>query len=224
MQNFQKSIVGNSTFNCACLVGDYHSRVCSTHEHAFPQQKLAHVALQMMRAGLPLAQTYATHQAELRLELVLSEERLSSLEGLAASLETLAQLERLVETHKAAWRQWVVETTRQLTTVLEHFTEDERAETSQKLMAVLQWQIAAHRRSVAARAEWIDAASIICRLAQQGREIEPAANGPVFANEEDLAEFHRQLARVDAAAAVEHQLFEEHAARIWHNMEKLQVR
>jgi hypothetical protein len=29
---------------------------------------------------------------------------------------------------------------------------------------------------------------------------------------------------VDAAAAVEHQLFEEHAARIWHNMEKLQVR
>jgi hypothetical protein len=189
-----------------------------------PQQRLTHVALQLMRSALPLAQTYATHQAELRLELVLSEERLSSLEGLAASMETLARLERLVETHKATWRQWVVETTRQLTTVLEHFPEDERAETSQKLMAVLQWQIEAQHRSVSARAEWIDAAGNICRLAQQGRELEPAANGPVFASEEDLAEFHRQLARVDAAAAVEQQLFEEHAARVQHNMEKLQAR
>jgi hypothetical protein len=144
-----------------------------------PQQRLTHVALQLMRSALPLAQTYATHQAELRLELVLSEERLSSLEGLAASMETLARLERLVETHKATWRQWVVETTRQLTTVLEHFPEDERAETSQKLMAVLQWQIEAQHRSVSARAEWIDAAGNICRLAQQGRELEPAANGPV---------------------------------------------
>lgn len=189
-----------------------------------PQQRLVHVTLQMMNAGLPLAQTYAAHQAELRLELVLSEERLSSLEGIAASLETLARLERLVETHKAAWRQWVIETTRQLTTELEHFREDERAETSQKLMAVSQWQIEAHHRSLAARAEWIDAAGKICRLAQQGREIEPFANGPVFASEEDLAELHRQLARVDGAAAVEQQLFEEHAARVRHNMETLQAR
>lgn len=81
-----------------------------------------------------------------------------------------------------------------------------------------------HRFSLAARAESIDAADMICRLAQQGREIEPFANGPVFASEEDLAELHRQLARVDSAAAVEQQLFEEHAARVRHNMETLQAR
>lgn len=177
--------------------------------------------MQIQRNAVPLAQAYMARQAELGLEQVLTEERLSSSGGIDASLATIESLEQLVREHKAAWQYWLVEATRQLAAVLEELPEDERTATSDGLMASLQRNMEEQHRSLAARAAWIDATRTICRLVQRGRQIEPDATVPVFASDEDAAEFHRQLALIDAAAAAEQQLLNERAARVRDNMDKL---
>ncbi|HZX26126.1 MAG TPA: hypothetical protein VFF16_03585 [Telluria sp.] len=189
-----------------------------------PQQRFIQTALHLQKTALPLAQGYMQRQAALGLEQVLSEERLSSADGIAASLAAIDGLEQLVAENRASWQQWMIEATRHLAAALEDFPEAERAETSQSMLASIQVQMEFQHRSMSARAEWIEAARTICRLAQLGRDLAPDAAGPVFASEDDLEEVQRQLARIAAAAAAEQQLLEERAARMRDSMAKLQPR
>lgn len=179
-----------------------------------PQQRLVQVALQLQHAGIPMAQAYMARQAELELDKVLSDARLSSFEGIATSLATLDTLEQLVAEHKAAWQGLMVEATRQYAVVLADMPEEERTETSRSWMASLNREMDAQHRSLAARADWIDAARTVCRLALRGREIAPTADGPVYADDDDIAELYRQYDRINAASEVEHQLMNERVARI----------
>ena len=189
-----------------------------------PQQKLVQVSLQLQRAGLPLAQTYTARQAALELDQVLTEGRLASLEGIAASLATLDALEELDAWHRANWEHWMVEASRLYGAVLQAFPEHERGAEAAPLMATLQREMAAQHRGRAARADWIDAARSVCMLARRGREADPDTPGIVLSDDADIAEFERQLARVDAAAALQRAEFEERAARIQAGMDKLQPR
>lgn len=179
-----------------------------------PQQRLVQVALQLQQAGTPMAQAYQARQAELELDQVLSDERLASFEGIARSLATLSALEQLVAQHKAAWEGLMTEATRQYVAVMEELPEAERVVELRGRVASLNWEMDAQHRSRAARAEWIDAARIICHLARRGREIDPEAVGPIYANADDLAELYRQCDRIDAASEAEHQLLAERMARI----------
>jgi hypothetical protein len=182
---------------------------------------LAQVALQLQQGAVTLAQTYAAKQAALRLDEVLGDARLSSLEGIAASLAVIDALEELVALHRAAWQHFVVEGNRQYAAALEDMPENERADALRQLAASLQFNLDVQQRSLAARAEWIDASRIICRLAREGRELEPDADVPVFADAAALEELRRQMARIDAAAALEQALVDERAARIHAAMERM---
>jgi hypothetical protein len=187
-----------------------------------PQQRLAQVVTQMQHAALPVIQAYVDRQAELQLDQVLSEARLSSDAGLLASLDALDRFEQLIAENHATWQRIILELTRQVTAVLADFPEDERDETVNGMLASLQEQLAAQHRSLAARADWIDAGRIICRLVQRGRALEPDATVPVFATDADIDELHRQLARIQAAAEIERVLQEQRLARIRHNFELMQ--
>lgn len=189
-----------------------------------PQQQFLQVALQLQHSAVALAKTYTARQSALGLDQVMTVERLSSFEGIEASLATIDALEQLVAEHKAAIQQSLLAFTHQLTTAMTELNEDERKEAADGLMAAVQTQLAHQHRSLSARAEWIDAARTIFTLARRGREYEPDADGPVFADEADLAEAGRQGQRMDAASAVEHQLLAEAAARIRTRMERLQPR
>lgn len=178
------------------------------------QQRLLHLSLQLQQSALPVAQAYNARQEALGLEQVMTAERLSSLDGIAASLATIAALESLVEEHKDAIHAWLLAATRQLARVLEDLPPDERETQARQLMASLQHQLDHLQRGLQARAAWIVAARTIFVLARRGREQAPHAPGPVFASEEDLLEAQRQGERLDAAAAVQHRLLEESLERI----------
>jgi hypothetical protein len=186
-----------------------------------PQQKLVQVALRLQRVAVPLAQTYMARQAALGLARVLTEERLSSLAGIDASLATLDELEALDAWHRAGWAHWMVEATRLYTAVLAEFPEPRRALESAPLMGSLQREMQARHRENAARDDWLDAARRVCVLARRGREVDADTPGIVLADDEDIAEFERQLARADAAAALQQAQFEQRAARIQAGMDRL---
>lgn len=185
-------------------------------------QRLLHLSLQLQQSALPVAQAYNARQAALGLEQAMTAERLSSLDGIDASLATIAALETLVEEHKDAIQAWLLGATRQLTQALQDLAPDERAAQARQLMASLQHQLDHLHRGLQARAAWIVAARTIFVLARRGREREPDAAGPVFASEEDLREARRQGARLDAAAAVQHRLLDESLERIRAGMAHLQ--
>jgi len=186
-----------------------------------PQQKLVQVALRLQRVAVPLARTYMARQAELGLAKVLTEERLSSLAGIDASLAAIDALEALDAWHRAGWERWMVEATRLYTAVLAEFPEPQRALESAPLMGALQREMQARHRENAARDDWVDAARRVCALARRGREIDAHTPGIVLADDADIAEFERQLARVDAVAALQQAQFEERAARIQAGMDRL---
>lgn len=189
-----------------------------------PEQKLIEVALQLQQMAVPIAQTHMAKQATLGLELVLTEARLSTLDGIAASLASIDDMEALDGWHRGAWEHWMVEASRRYAAVLEAYPPDERGAESQGIMAALQREMHNQHRQRAARADWIDAARQVCVLARRGRERDPETPGIVLADDEDMAEFERQVARADAASALQRTLYEERAARIKAGMEKLQPR
>jgi len=189
-----------------------------------PQQKLVQVSLQLQQAAVPIAHTHMAKQASLGLEHVLTEARLSALDGIAASLESIDGMEALDAWHRSAWERWMLEASRRYAEVLEDYPPDERGAESQGIMASLQREMQNQQRQRSARADWIDAARRVCVLARRGRELDPKTPGIVLADDEDMAEFERQVACADAASALQQTLFEERAARIKTGMEKLQPR
>lgn len=189
-----------------------------------PEQKLIQVALQLQQVAVPIAQTHMARQAALGLERVLTEAGLSTFEGIAASLASIDGMEALDAWHRTAWEAWMVEASRRYAVVLEEYPPDERAAESQGIMASLQREMQNQHRQRAARADWIDAARRICALARRGRELDPESPGIVLADDEDMMAFERQVARADAASALQRTLFDERAARIKAGMEKLQPR
>ena len=118
----------------------------------------------------------------------------------------------------------MVEASRLYGAVLDEFPEAQRAAEAAPLMASLQREMQAQHAAQAARADWIDAARRVCALARRGREADPDSPGVLLASDEDMAEFERQLARVDAAAALQQAQFEARAARIRDGMGRLQPR
>lgn len=179
-----------------------------------PQQRLLHIALQLQQSALPVVQAYNARQAALGLEQVVTAERLSSLDGIAASLATIDALEGLVGEHRDAVQAWLLGATRQLTQALADLAPAEREAQARTLMASLQHQLDHLQRGLAARAAWIGAARAIFALARRGRESAPAAAGPVFADAADLQEAQRQGERLDAASAVQQRLLQESLERI----------
>jgi hypothetical protein len=192
--------------------------------HLPPQQALVQLMLQLQRNGLALSQAYAARQTALELEKVVSVERLSSMDGVNTSLAAIDALEALVAEHRVLVQQWLVEATRQLVPVLEEHPEDQRREISDGLMASLQAQMEHQHLSLQARAEWIDAARTIFRLARRARELDPDVAHSLFADDADFDEAERQGERMDAAAAAEQRLQEALAARMRTRLEQLQPR
>lgn len=206
------------------LCGRARARYAPAMTTLTPRQKLVQVSLQLQQMAAPTAQTHMAKQAALGLEHVLTEARLSTLDGIAASLASIDGAEALDAWYRNAWEQWMVEASRRYAAVLEEYPPDERAAESQGIMATLQREMQNQHRQREARADWIDAARRACVLARRGREMDPESPGIVLADDEDMAEFERQVARADASSALQRTLFEERAARIKANMEKLQPR
>jgi hypothetical protein len=178
------------------------------------QLQLLRVTVQLQQSVLPVVEAYNARQTALRLEQVMTAERLSSLDGIAASLATIDALELFVEEHRAAVQAWLLVATQQLTTALDELDPGERAASGRSLTAALQHQLDHLQCGLEARADWIAAARAIFLLARRGRDSAPHVRGLVFASEEDVEEARRQGERLDAAAAVQHRLLEESLARI----------
>jgi hypothetical protein len=187
-----------------------------------PQQALVQLMLQLQSNGLALSQAYAARQTALELEKVVTVERLSSMHGVQTSLAVLDALEALVAEHRVLVQQWLVEATRLLVPVLEEHPADQRQEISDGLTSALQAQMEHQHLSLQARAEWIDAARTIFRLAGRARERDPGAAQALFADDADFDEAERQGERMDAAAATELRLQEALAARMRARLERLQ--
>jgi hypothetical protein len=196
----------------------------STIMHIPPQQALVQLMLQLQSNGLALSQAYAARQTALALEKVVTVERLSSMAGVQTSLAVIDALEALVAEHRVLVQQWLVEATRRLVPVLEEHPEDQRKDIADGLTAALQAQMEHQHLSLQARAEWIDAARTIFRLAGRAREIDPDVERSLFADEADADEAGRQGERMDAAAAAEQRLQEALAARMRARLEQLQPR
>jgi len=209
---------------CKILCETATARYAAPMTTLTPQQKLIQVSLQLQQAAVPIAQAHMAKQATLGLEHVLTEAGLSTLDGIAASLDAMNGMEALDAWHRSAWEQWMLEASRRYAEVLEDYPPDERGAESHGMMASLQREMQNQQRQRSARADWIDAARRVCVLARRGRELDPETLGIILADDDDMAEFERQVGRADAASALQQTLFEERAARIKAGMEKLQPR
>lgn len=177
----------------------------------------------LMQSAVVIAQTLQQRQNALGLEQVLSIERLTSPDGIAASLRTIDTTEQLAADTRDVWQRWMLEVSGKISGALADFPDDRRTAESQGVMQTLAAQMAIQQRSQAARAEWIDAARAICHMAQRGRAIAPDAPlDEVPLADDDLDDWPRQWARIEAASQEEHRILEERAARIRAGMARMQ--
>lgn len=162
--------------------------------------KFVELAKRFATVGVQAAQAYNQEQAKLRLDLVLTQERLSSAEGTRESKHVLAQLRQLTEAHKQAYRKVVVAATAELMAAIAEMPTETQSERHTGLVSSINWQLGAQADFYATRERWMDAAEGICELIDSRRATCTFSEAGVdFAEDEDLAQFSELLTAIEEA-------------------------
>lgn len=173
------------------------------------------VAKRYAVVGMQVTQAFEAETAALRVDLILTQERLSTSAGTKASLAALEALAELTARHKTAFMQVVVASAAALRDVLSELPEQKQVEHGAGIVASVNWQLAAQGEFYDNRGRWIDAAKALCNLVEDRR---PTARflpeGVVFADEADYETFQSLLAVVDEVHHREVQLMTERVERI----------
>lgn len=161
---------------------------------------LIDVAQRCAAVGLHAAQAYNQAQSKLDLDLVLTQERLSTTEGTRQSRQVLTELRRLTETHKSAYATIVLAATAELRAAITEMPMNLQGEYNTGLVASINWQLNAQSASYATREQWLDAAEAVCELIDSKRETCTfSEEGVRFESDADLARFSELLGVIEQA-------------------------
>ncbi|GFE81610.1 hypothetical protein GCM10011487_36100 [Steroidobacter agaridevorans] len=164
------------------------------------EAELVNVARRFAAVGAQVAQTFEQGQRQLRLDLLLSQERLCTAEGAQTSLAALEQLRHLVAAHKQAFSKFVTESSAQFAAVLAQLPPELQPEKQAAITASLNRQLQAQAEFYRAREQWMEAAEAICRLIDSRRASCTFSDGGIdFAADEDLLRFQELLLKIEAA-------------------------
>lgn len=160
--------------------------------------ELVEVAKRLVALSMQAAQAFNTEQAKLQLDLVLSQERLSSTKGTEESLKVLGRLQELTTAHKLAFEKIVLASSAAMSKPLSELPEDLRNECRKRLVATVNWHLAAQSDFYANRERWITAATDICNLIEARRATSQfGEQGIVFADDQDFDTFEALLGVIE---------------------------
>jgi hypothetical protein len=155
---------------------------------------LIEVSKRVVAIAMQAAQAYNAEQSKLQLELVLSQDRLSSTNGTSESQQALERLRELTSAHKAAFEQFILASSSALTKPLSELPEDLRHQYRERLVSSVNWHLSAQSNFYLNRERWIAAATDICSLVEARRATSQfTEQGVVFAEDRDFDAFQGLL-------------------------------
>ena len=183
------------------------------------ESRLIELAQQIGAVGMQAAKAYNEAQANLKLEQVLTPERLSTDTGTGESLATLDALSALNSSHKKMFQKFVTAAVAQLTTVLAEVPEERATALRDGMIRSLNWNLDAQAMFYARREEWIVVATSICQLIESRRHsIAFTRDGLEFESDDDLGQFSRLVAQADEIHQLEVAQTAERLARLAKSM------
>lgn len=179
------------------------------------EAELAEVAKRLVTVSMQAAQAYNTEQSKLQLDLVLSQDRLSSTKGTDESLKVLEQLKELTSAHKVAFEQIVLASSAAMSKPLSELPEDLRDKYRARLVVTVNWHLSAQSEFYANRERWITAARDICSLVEARRTTcQFGEQGIAFVEDQDFDAFEALLGIIEATHQVEVARLNERLSRI----------
>lgn len=177
--------------------------------------ELARISQQLILAAMQAAVAYNQAQGQLDLARVLDEDRLISVEGIARSRKTVAELSVLTAQHKEMFARYLTGATAHLVAAANQVAEERRAEFTQGLMASINWNLMTQAKFYEGRERWMTAVSLALDLADQHQGDIWLEDGTlVFASDELLEKLQSLVAEMDKVREEETALFQERQARI----------
>lgn len=187
------------------------------------EAKLIEIGKRYAAIGIQVANAYSAEQEKLRLDLVLSRERLCCEEGTAESMNAITQMAELTKAHKEFFEKMMVASSSENAAVIAELPDAEKNERLSHLAETLNWHLASQSAFYTAREQWIDAAIKICNLVQSCRGTAIFGETVQFAKDEEFDEFERQLARVEEAHQQEVRLMNEKIDRLSSSLASLGI-
>lgn len=179
------------------------------------EAELVDVAKRLVALSMQAAQAFNIEQSKLQLDLVLSQERLSSTKGTDESLKVLGQLKELTSAHKVAFEKIVLASSAAMSKPLSELPEDLRNECRERLVATVNWHLCAQSDFYANRERWIVAATDICNLIEARRATSQfGEQGVVFADDQDFDAFEALLGVIEEIHQLEVAGLNERLSRI----------
>jgi uncharacterized protein YukE len=147
---------------------------------------------------MQVSKAYHQKQAELALDKVLMQDRLSTPDGTRESLAVLEALRELTVTHQQAYQKIMVAFAGEMARALEDLPEAIRDAERDRIVPMLEWQFTAQREFYENRARWIAAAEAVCRLVEQRRAtLTFTDDGVLFQDDDDLDRFQALMTSLD---------------------------
>lgn len=171
------------------------------------------------------AQAYHQEQAGLKLDLVLSQARLSTTEGTHESQRMIAHLRQLTEAHKQAYKLVVLNAASEITAAIAEMPSEKQSKHHTGLVTSVNWQLQAQAHFYATREKWIDAAEEICELIASKRETCTFSDAGVnFEEDADLLRFSELLGVIEHAHLTEVEALRERLERLAQTLSALGIR
>ena len=162
------------------------------------EARFIHLVQQIGIVGAKASNAYNEAQGNLKLDQVLTPSRLSSGDGIRASLDTLEHLSLLTSAHKAAFAKFMTGAVGQLAEVLSELPEQRGAELREGLVKSVNWNLNAQSILYAQREKWIAVAQDICKFVESRREsITFSEEGLAFDSTDDLEQFTHLVSTAD---------------------------
>jgi hypothetical protein len=156
--------------------------------------ELIEVAKRLVTVSVQIARAYNTEQSKLKLDLVLSQSRLSSKAGTDQSLAALEHLGALTAAHKIVFEKFVLASSSAMSKPLFELPEDRQQEHRASFVATTNWLLSAQSAFYENRERWIKAAKDICILVEACRATSQfGAEGITFATDQDFEVFQSLL-------------------------------
>jgi hypothetical protein len=177
--------------------------------------EIVDVAKRLVALSMHAAQAFNIEQSKLQLDLVLSQERLSSTKGTDESLKVLGRLKELTSAHKVAFEKVVLASSAAMSKPLSELPEDLRNECRERLVATVTWHLSAQSDFYANRERWLAAAKDICNLIEARRATcQFGEQGVVFADDQDFDAFEALLGVIEEIHQLEVAGLKERLSRI----------
>lgn len=162
------------------------------------QDTLLQIAQRYAQLGMQVAKAFHQKQAELELDEVLRQERLSTADGTEESLAVLEVLRELTQTHQQAYQKIMVAFAGEMARALEALPEAVRDAERDRIVPLLEWQFTAQREFYENRERWIAAAEAVCELIDDRRPtLTFTDDGVLFRDDEDLERFQGLMTTLD---------------------------